>query len=257
MSGHAPAAVLVQACLNGGRSRREHAAIPLSPAELAADARAALAAGAAALHVHPRDRRGAETLDPDVCGAVLAEIRRVCPGAPVGLTTGAWITPDLDRRLSQISRWPARPDFASVNFSEPGAREVCEALLRLGAGIEAGLATAADAAALVESGLAPACLRVLVEASEEEPGAAVATAAAIDALLDRSGVRAPRLHHGTGAATWPVIDRALGRGHDVRVGFEDTLVLPDGRRARSNAELVAAAVRLVGQHGRRPATVPA
>jgi uncharacterized protein (DUF849 family) len=33
---------------------------------------------------------------------------------------------------------------------------------------------------------------------------------------------------------------------DVRVGLEDVLVLPDGRVAEDNAELVAAAVALVG-----------
>jgi uncharacterized protein (DUF849 family) len=34
-------------------------------------------------------------------------------------------------------------------------------------------------------------------------------------------------------------------GIDVRVGLEDVLVLPDGRTAADNAELVAAAVALI------------
>jgi len=38
----------------------------------------------------------------------------------------------------------------------------------------------------------------------------------------------------------------VGAGHDVRVGLEDVLVLPGGAAAASNAELVVAAVELIG-----------
>ena len=46
------------------------------------------------------------------------------------------------------------------------------------------------------------------------------------------------------ATAWPVIEAMLARGRDVRVGLEDVLTLADGRPARDNAELVAAAVAL-------------
>ena len=57
--------MLIQASLNGGTTRAEHPAVPLTPAELAAEARAAAAAGARAIHVHPRDLSGAQTLRPE------------------------------------------------------------------------------------------------------------------------------------------------------------------------------------------------
>jgi uncharacterized protein (DUF849 family) len=57
-----------------------------------------------------------------------------------------------------------------------------------------------------------------------------------------AGVSAPQLHHGEGLTTWAVIDAAAARGHDVRIGLEDTSVLPDGTPARSNEELVREAV---------------
>jgi uncharacterized protein (DUF849 family) len=38
------------------------------------------------------------------------------------------------------------------------------------------------------------------------------------------------------------LKEAIKGGWDVRVGLEDTLVLPDGRVARDNAELVSAAL---------------
>ena len=38
---------------------------------------------------------------------------------------------------------------------------------------------------------------------------------------------------------------AVAMGQDIRVGLEDTTFLPDGSVAVGNADLVAAAVRLV------------
>lgn len=248
--------VLVKACLNGSRHRREHAAIPVSPDELARDARRAVGAGAAALHVHPRRPHGSETLDPDVCAAAIRRIRAACPGIPLGLSTGVWIEGDHARRLSRIAAWTLLPDFVSVNFSEPGALELCAALLSRQIGIEAGVWTVADARAIAESGLADRCVRVLIEPREENPEEALATAAAIDAVLDEHGIRLSRVLHGEGSPTWAVLEGALERGHDIRIGFEDTLVLPDGSPAPHNGDLVAAAVRLVRQHGHRPLPAP-
>jgi uncharacterized protein (DUF849 family) len=239
----------VKACLNGSTHPREHVALPISPSQLAVDARRAVAAGAAALHVHPRRDDGSETLDPDICAAAIREIRAACPGIPVGLSTGLWIEGTPDRRLSRVVAWSTPPDFASVNFSEPGALELCESLITRAVGVEAGMSTVADARAFVESGLPDRCLRVLIEPQEQDPNAALATAGAIDAALDQHGIRLPRVFHGEGGPAWAVLEAALERGHDIRIGFEDTLVLPDGRRARHNGELVAAAIRRVRAHG--------
>ena len=64
----------------------------------------------------------------------------------------------------------------------------------------------------------------------------------IDATLEAAGVKAPQLHHGEGPATWAVLDAAVKRGHDIRIGLEDVLTLPDMRRAPDNAALVVEAV---------------
>ena len=52
----------LQACLNGGKSARDHPAVPLTPQALARDAAAARRAGAECLHFHPRDAQGRESL---------------------------------------------------------------------------------------------------------------------------------------------------------------------------------------------------
>ncbi len=232
------AEVGVKACLNGARTRAEHPAVPLTPDELAADARAARDAGAFAVHVHPRDARGAQTLDAHACDAAVAAIRRAVPGLPIGLSTSETIDRDPFARSAAITKWRTPPDFVSVNLGELGAAGIIRTALHAGIAVEAGLVTPAEAEELRRSPFAHAIVRALVEV---EGG--IEEAQAIGTLLP-DGV--PQLWHGYDARTWEVIAAGAAAGHDVRIGFEDVLVLPDGRAAQNNAELVARAVELVG-----------
>ena len=234
----------VKACLNGGRSAAEHPALPVTADQLATEARAAADAGAFAVHLHPRSAAGAETLDAGPCGEAISAIRAACPGLPVGLSTAAWIEPDPARRLALIEAWSPRPDFVSVNLHEEGAADLMRALPRLGIGVEAGVWTVQEAHHLVADELTVHCLRILVEPREADETAAVAVSLGIDRVLDEACITHQRVHHGQGAATWAVIRDALARGRDVRVGLEDVLTMPDGRSARGNGELVAAAIAL-------------
>ena len=240
--------MLIKAALNGSRLRNEHEAIPLSPASLASDAAAARLAGAGAVHVHARDRFGRETLEPEHCADTINAIRANCPGLPIGLTTGLWIVKDPDRRFAQIDAWTRIPDFCSVNFSEDGTDQLCQLLLRKGIGIEAGLRSVADARVFATSAFVDRCLRILIEVEDSGIADPVGAAAAIGRVLEGSGIHRPIVQHGTGAATWPILQEAIARGYDLRIGLEDTLVMPDGSRAPNNAALVAAAVTLVGAH---------
>ncbi len=245
--------MLIKACLNGGTTRDEHQAVPRSPDELAAEARAAVDAGAGAVHLHPRDpSSGAETLEPGAVLAAVHAVRAAVPAVPVGVTTGIWATDgDSERRLALVSRWAGddRPDFASVNLSEPGIGGLATRLRDLGIAVEAGVWSADDADRLAGSDFAQRVLRILIEPPDRSADLAVATAARVEEALDRHDLRAPRLHHGYGIATWHVLRAAILAGRDIRVGLEDTVVLPDGRRATGNSELVAAAVRLVNEVG--------
>jgi uncharacterized protein (DUF849 family) len=228
--------VAVKACLNGGRMRAEHPAVPQTPDELAADARAVQRAGAFAVHVHPRDAKGAQTLARAACDAAVAAIRAAAPGLPVGLSTSAEIDADPFARAAAVRAWRRQPDFVSVNLSELGWAGIVRAAVHAGIGVEAGLATPADAEELVRSPFAHQVLRALVEV---DGGAE--DARAIARLVPDS---IPQLWHGYGERTWEVLAAAAAARVDVRVGLEDVLVLPDGRTAADNAALVAAAVEL-------------
>ena len=226
----------VKACLNGGRMRSEHPAVPLSAAELAADALAVRRAGAFAVHVHPRDARGAQTMKANACDAAVAAIRRASPGIPVGLSTAEALSRDPFARAAAIRDWRQPPDFVSVNLSELGWAGIIRAAVHSGIAVEAGLSEPADAEALASSPLAHQVIRALVEVD----GGADDARAIAELIPD--GI--PQLWHGYGERTWEVIAAGAASGADVRVGLEDVLVLPDGRVAADNAELGAAAVEL-------------
>ncbi|PWU55366.1 hypothetical protein DLJ47_09685 [Micromonospora sp. S4605] len=233
---------MLKACLNGGRGRDEHPAVPLTPAELAADAARCADLGVAAVHVHPRDTDGAESLRPEVIAAALTAIRAARPGLPVGVSTGAWIEPDPAARVAAVRDWRTLPDFASVNAHEEGAEAVAAALHERGVLVEAGLWTV-EAVAAYRAWRVPAG-RQLIECMAEEPPVALADAAAMLAALPRAAgpIEPSVLLHAEGPATWAVLAEAVRRGLHTRVGLEDTLQLPDGTPAPDNPALVIAAL---------------
>ena len=234
--------MLLQAALNGPFGKDLHPKLPVADHELARDGAACVAAGAQAIHLHPRDAEGAERLDARVVDATVAAVRDAC-GVPVGVSTGAWIEPDLGRRLELMAGWSA-PDYASVNLSEEGAADTMRTLLGVGVGIEAGVWSVEDAERLAASGLGDRVTRILVEPVEVSAGDAVAVVDEIHAALDRLRLTAPRLQHGDGEATWVLLRDAIRRGIDTRIGLEDTVAGPDGARTDGNKALVRAAREL-------------
>jgi uncharacterized protein (DUF849 family) len=237
----------LQVALNGDRI---HPAAPRSPAAIAEAAHAAVKAGAASVHVHAFDDAGRETLDGSSCAGVLRAIRAVCPDTPISLTTSSTIVPDPQLRLKVVGAWVDLPDLVTANQGEQGIAALCELLLSQGVGIEAGLLSVDDARAFVQSGLAGWCRRVLIEPLDAEPGVALQHAAQMEDIVGSAGIALEQVHHGYGMACWAVNRRALDRGHGIRTGLEDITLLPDGTPARDNADLVAAAVKLIRVHVR-------
>ncbi len=154
-------------------------------------------------------------------------------------------SPTFGIRLAAIRSWTTLPDFASVNLHEAGAARVIELLLERGVGVEAGIWNAPAAVSLIRSGLADRCLRILLEPAEASCSARMNLLQMESALI---GVAPPRLLHGLGHCAWHLVEMAAWRGYETRIGFEDTLRLPDGSLAASNAELVAAARQIMLHH---------
>ena len=235
--------MLLKAAVNGARSRGEHPALPITPADLAVAALGVQEAGAGAVHLHVKDADGADTFDAQHLARVLRAVRPRCPGMPIGVTTGAWALSDPGERVAAIGAWTVLPDFASVNWHEDGADDVATALLARGVGVEAGLWHAEAVGAWTESPNRGRCLRILLELPDGlDQDATAAEAERLLGLLDtRSGV----LLHGEGTSCWPALQLAADLGLDARIGLEDTLMMPNGSPAIDNADLVRHARDLI------------
>ncbi|MER5207350.1 3-keto-5-aminohexanoate cleavage protein [Streptomyces sp. NPDC002825] len=265
---------MLQVCLNGSRGPGDSAAVPMTPESLAESAARSVAAGAREVRAHPRTPCGGTSLSPLVLGPVLTAIGATVD-TRVRVTTAASAEPDPDRRVERIRSWTVLPGLVSVDWHEPGAEEVARALLERGIGVEAALwSGTAGPDGFAGSPLAREVERVLAKvtgpdlvarATGPEPKAPspdlVARATGPDplsqvtsphgdpldaarALLAELAVPpgVPVLLHGVDDGAWPVLGLARRLGLHARIGLEDTLFLPDGTRARSNAELVAAAL---------------
>jgi uncharacterized protein (DUF849 family) len=242
---------MLQVTPNGPWGKDVHPNMPVSLNELLADLRECFRAGADGVHLHVRDNSGAETLDPAVVNDTCRQVRDVATeagvAAEIGLTTGEWIVPDVASRTSMIREWEG-VDCATVNLSERGFERVMQVMADAGIGIDVGLWAPDEMGVLLASGFLPYAQRISIELDPGEPyyltGEPSALAQQVNDALDAAGSTCPRLTHGMNDWTWPLVADAFRRGHDTRVGFEDSVYLPDGTRADSNAQLVQAALAL-------------
>lgn len=283
-------AVVIEAALNGARSRAEQPAVPETPAAVAAEARRCADAGATVIHVHARGEAGGWSADPVGYADALRRVRAAVPAALVGITSirpaGVPIETVLDLLASLATDSLTRPALVSVNLGHialweatppgfptrrrtmhfPNDYEDVAALLDACAvhGIvpELGvmdLGFVGNAVALRDDGLLPARPWFLVELDSPAygtgPQVAPSTIANYDALAAPLRDHLPRAGwaaHGQGVPGFTVLRHALAAGAHVRVGFEDSARMPDGAVARSNADLVAWAVAAAKDVGRSP-----
>ena len=238
--------IYLKACINGARTPEEHPNLPVTPEQLVVEAVAAHQAGAKAVHMHPKTADGVDSLLPEAVDAAVSAVRHAAPGLPLGVTTGFWALPDADARLRAVDGWNVLPDFASVNWHEPGSEDLGRLLLSKGIGVECGIFHAEAAESWAASEIAPHCMRVMIELNGDGgPNTWTATADDLLSQVLTAGSPAPVLLHGFDESCWPLLQHAGKRGVQTRIGMEDTLKLPDGSTAPDNAALVSAAVQLL------------
>jgi uncharacterized protein (DUF849 family) len=236
--------IYVKACINGARTPDQHPNLPVTPEQLAAEAVAAHGAGAKAVHMHPKSADGVDSLLAGEVDAAVSAVREALPGLPLGVTTGYWALPDAQQRLRAVESWSVLPDFASLNWHEPGSPGLAKLLRSRGLGVEVGIFHAEAAKSWAASDIAPHCLRVMIELGADGD---TATADELLAMVGAAGSPAPILLHGLDESCWPLLEHAGVKGVQTRIGMEDTLCLPDGSTASGNAALVSAAVELLSR----------
>lgn len=234
--------MLLKAAINGGRTRDEFPAVPLTAEQIARESAAALDAGADVVHAHARTASGAQTIDPEHVGAMVRAFREAAPEGIIGTTTGLWTCSGHEDRMRLIAAWPddALPDFASVAFGEEGAAEAAQLVLDRGMVLESAVWSPADLPALLASATLHRNVRILIEPEVDDADEAVSMCREIAAVLRDAGVEAPILYHGFDRTVWPVIHAAIADGCETRVGLEDGLTHEDGSLAAGNVELIAA-----------------
>jgi uncharacterized protein (DUF849 family) len=127
LSGHRP--MIINVALTGAVvSKVDNRALPVTPEEIAADAIACAAAGAAIVHVHVRDEDGRQVHRPDLYERVIGSIRSAVPDLVIcGTTTGRLGSPLEERRCVLDLPEEVRPDMASLtlgSFNFPTAASV-------------------------------------------------------------------------------------------------------------------------------------
>ena len=107
---------ILTCALTGVLTNPKQYPVPVTPAQMAAQAREAFNAGASIMHVHVRMQEEGmghmPSWDPDVAEAVVDAIREACPGVIINLTTGV-VGKDISGPLACIRR--VKPEIAACN----------------------------------------------------------------------------------------------------------------------------------------------
>ena len=260
--------ILIVAALNGTRTREECPKVPLTAADLAAEARRAVDAGAGLLHIHARTPDGAPAFD-FVIDEIVAAVRGAVD-APIAISTQRAPQTSLGTVTALFRVLSDLPDAGAVHVRPPEpdlpahreeARQILEALEEADVRpvpVAGSLDALGDLQALYADALlgrAPFALLQLGGPMSESSDVAAGTPQNALRLIDaarESLAGLPVVASGRDEASPVVQAVAAAAGAHIRAGLEDATTLPDGAPASSSAQLVEHAVRLAAALGRAP-----
>jgi len=270
---------ILTCALTGVLTNPEQHPVPVSPTQMAAEARDAFNAGASVMHVHVRQQEPGKghlpSWDPDVMESVVTAIRDACPGVIINLTTGV-VGKDISGPLDCIRR--IKPEIAACNagslnylkikedgqwawppmvFDNPVAKvqQFLDVMADCGTHPEfecfdVGIVRSVTMyikAGMLKPSMGKAEYNLVMGVASGMP-----CDAEILALLPR--YMAPNsMWQSTligRAEIWPVHQKTADMGGMLRTGLEDTFYLPDGKRASGNGALIAELARCAERSGR-------
>ena len=262
-----PDALIVSVATTGSwPTKAQNPALPTTPEEIAADAVACRAEGAAVAHVHVRDDAGRVTCDPVRYARVRELVEAVGCDVVLNLSTGggAGITTD-EERMAPVALSPelASFDCGSLNFGDrvfvnsPGfLRELAARMAAHGVRPEI---------ECFEPGHVWNALRLIDEGLLGPPfwfqfvlgvrGGSPPTVKQLQHLVEMLPAGARWSVCGIGRAQLPLALAAIAMGGHVRTGLEDNLWYRKGELA-TNPQLVARLARIAAEAG-RPLATPA
>ena len=278
--------IITCAVTGSGDTARRHPDLPKSPGEIATAAIEAAKAGAAIAHIHVREpETGKPSRDVALYREVVDRIRGSETDVIINLTTGMgvdlFLGPDDDPLnftadtdcVGQMERMEhveaLLPEICSLDcgsFNYMGQNYVyvsTQTMLEIGAkrlqeiGVKPELEVFDTgqiwfARHLVEQGLIddPPLFQVCLGI----PWGAPATPGVFQTMVNELPDGCNWTGFALGAMEMPVVAQALLLGGNVRVGLEDNLYLEKGVLAKSSAEQVEKAIRIIREMGHEPAT---
>lgn len=237
---------------NGARKTKvDHPALAIGFEEIVAEAEAAWAAGADAIHLHVREDDGGPSLDPGRYREAMDEIaRRTDGGLKIQASTetvGGFTRADIDALLRAL-----RPPSASVSLRDyapdPADGAAYRQLMDWAAGDGVALQhilfhpDEMDALAALAPPDAPMALLFVLGRYEDGPPSAPRALLDYLAALEGSALkdRVTWMVCAFGRPETACLAAAAALGGHCRVGFENNFEHADGRIAASSAERVAA-----------------
>lgn len=257
-------AVLTAALTGPIATKADNPALPTTPAEIAAEARAAWEAGAAVVHIHVRDEQGQPTADLATASTTKRLIEESCP-ALVQLSTGVGLLVPFEAREQIVE---ARPAMATLNvcsmsfgtgeFRNPpdGVRRLATRMRELGIKPELEVYDTGHldvALALRHEGLLADPLQFSIVLGVR--GGAAATPENLISMVRRLPEDAVWQVIGIGRDNLAMTAIGLAMGGNARTGMEDTLLLRRGEPAPGNRPLVERLAGVARSIERQPADV--
>ncbi|CAG2135349.1 3-keto-5-aminohexanoate cleavage enzyme [Cupriavidus yeoncheonensis] len=246
--------LIITVAPNGAYKRAsDHAAVPLTAAALAADAKACLDAGAAMMHMHVRDAQGRHSLDAQTYREALATVRQAVGDALlVQVTSEAAGVYQAAQQMAMVRE--LRPEAVSVGLREIAVPDVSEAeladflgwLARERIMTQVILYDAADVQrwqAMRERGMVPPGAWSVLYVLGRYSAGQVSSPRDLLPFLQVADGTLPWSICAFGREENACVTAAAAFGGHVRVGFENNLYLRDGSLAAGNAALVAQAAQ--------------
>jgi uncharacterized protein (DUF849 family) len=270
---------ILTCALTGVLTNPQQHPVPVTPEQMAAQARQAFDAGASIMHVHIRSQQEGmghmPSWDPDVAQEVVDAIRQACPGVIINLTTGV-IGKDISGPLDCIRR--VRPEIAACNagslnylklkedgswawppmvFDNPVAKvqQFLDVMQECGTHPEFecfDVGIVRSTTMYIKNGM----LKPEMGRPEYNLVMGVASGMPCDAQL----LELLPQWMAPGAVwqatligrqeIWPVHQKTADLGGMLRTGLEDTFYLPDGGRASGNGPLIEALAQCARNAGR-------
>ena len=270
---------ILTCALTGVLTNPKQHPVPVTPAQMAAEARDAFNAGASIMHVHVRNQEEGlghlPSWDPDVMASVVDAIRAACPGVIINLTTGV-VGKDVSGPLACIRR--VKPEIAACNagslnylkikedgqwawppmvFDNPVAKvqQFLDVMAECGTHPEFecfDVGIVRTVGMYIKSGM----LKPEMGRAEYNLVMGVASGMPCDAALlallpqwmaPNSIWQATLIGR---ADIWPVHQKTADLGGMLRTGLEDTFYLPNGERASGNGALIAELAQCAQRAGR-------